>query len=136
MRIIGKGNKERVVFLHPHTQGCIAAYLAERVDHSEELFVKHTKEHEGEPLNTKALAYVVSSTAKRAGIDAHTHSFRHAYARTNLENGMRLEELQDLMGHASPATTKMIYGRFSIEHLESAAQRAWGLDSILPMPSR
>ncbi len=128
IRVIGKGNKERVVFLHPHTTGAIAAYLRERIDESEALFVKHTLSEEGRPLDIRALAYVVSSRAKKAGVDAHTHSFRHAYARVSLENGMRLEELQDLMGHASPATTKMIYGRFSTEHLEAAAHRAWGLN--------
>lgn len=129
VRIIGKGNKERVVFLHPHTTGCIAAYLRERIDNSDALFVKHTPSEEGRPLDIRALAYLVSSRAKKVGVDAHTHSFRHAYARTSLENGMRLEELQDLMGHASPATTKMIYGRFSTEHLAAAAQRGWGLDN-------
>ena len=53
----------------------------------------------------------------------HTHDTRHHFARTVLNNGANLSVVQDLLGHASPATTKRIYATSDRATLRTAARR-------------
>ena len=52
----------------------------------------------------------------------HTHDTRHHFARTVLNNGANLSVVQDLLGHASPATTKRIYATSDRATLRTAAR--------------
>ena len=55
-----------------------------------------------------------------AGVEVTTHHLRHLKARVMLNAGAQLSEVQDLLGHASPATTKMIYAPYTKQHLREA----------------
>ena len=63
---------------------------------------------------------MVKRYAEAAGVDASTHDFRHFKATTLLNRGASLSEVQDLLGHASPATTKLIYAHYEVAKLREA----------------
>jgi site-specific recombinase XerD len=56
-------------------------------------------------------------------VRATTHDFRHAKASTMLNRGAKLSEVQDILGHASPETTKRIYAHYEVSHLREAFDR-------------
>ena len=54
---------------------------------------------------------------------ATTHHFRHSKASVLLNRGASLSEVQDILGHASPETTKRIYAHYETQHLRDAFDR-------------
>ena len=59
--------------------------------------------------------------SKSAGVDLHTHSFRHYFATTLVEKGANIKVVQELLGHTSLATTQ-VYLSVKADHLEDAIQ--------------
>ena len=57
------------------------------------------------------------------GVPATTHHFRHSKASVLLNRGASLSEVQDILGHASPDTTKRIYAHYQTQHLREAFDR-------------
>ena len=57
------------------------------------------------------------------GVEATPHHFRHLKASTLLNRGASLSEVQDVLGHASPLTTKQIYAHYQPQVLRAAVQR-------------
>jgi len=66
---------------------------------------------------------VVKKYAALAGVDATTHHLRHLKARVLLNQGAQLSEVQDILGHASPETTKKIYAHYKTSRLRKAFDR-------------
>lgn len=128
--ITGKGDKERVVFFSEESLVVIREYLEERADHLAPLFIRHDNRR-GQPvrggqnyrLSPRAVWEVVKQYSGLAGVDATTHDFRHAKASTMLNRGAKLSEVQDILGHSSPETTKKIYAHYEVSHLRSAFER-------------
>lgn len=128
--IQGKGGKERVVFFDKECLYQIRQYIDERQDTYTPLFVRHKgtpsepgRGGESERLSPQSIWMIVKKYAKAAGVDASTHDFRHNKASTLLNRGANLSEVQDLLGHASPATTKLIYARYETAKLREAFDR-------------
>jgi integrase len=125
--ITGKGSKERIVFFDAESLAAIRAYLQERNDSYRPLFIRHD-DGRGDPErggeNYRLSGHYIWVTVKRygrlAGVTLTTHHLRHLRARVMLNNGMSLSLLQDLLGHASPETTKRIYAQHSRAHLREA----------------
>ena len=128
--ITGKGDKERTVFFDEPTLAAIRAYLRERSDGFVPLFIRHDRAR-GKPRfggeNYRITPQTVFDTVKRyaraAGIDASPHDFRHEKATVLLNNGASLSEVQDILGHASPETTKKIYAHYETARLRDAFDR-------------
>lgn len=128
--ITGKGEKERVVFFDEDTLGAIRAYLAARDDRYLPLFIRHNKGR-GRPtpmganlrISTKTVWEVVKRYAAATGVNASPHAFRHDKASVLLNQGAKLSEVQDILGHASPETTKKIYAHYETAHLREAFDR-------------
>ena len=128
--ITGKGNKERVVYLDKFTLEAMAQYLALRgKDGYHPLFLQHHRGRakvkpgpNGEKyrISSVTLWKVVSELAKGLGLQIHPHDFRHNLATTLLNAGAQLSEVQDILGHASPTTTKQIYAHYDKGHLKQA----------------
>ena len=57
------------------------------------------------------------------GISISPHDFRHTKASTMLNRGAKLSEVQDILGHASPETTKRIYAHYETSHLRDVFDR-------------
>jgi integrase len=130
----GKGGKTRMAYLPPEAVRDGVEYLSIRIDDSRRLFVRHGSPHEGEPLSTRGVGYIVETWGRRAGVPVHPHQFRHNWARQAIKRGLPLEIIQDLMGHSSPTTTKNLYARYEQEHLRRAAAHVWLGESALPWP--
>jgi site-specific recombinase XerD len=128
--VTGKGDKERVVFFTAEALGAVRAYLEGRADRCAPLFLRHDKRRgaprgAGENLRLSPLGIwrVVKRYAALAGVQASTHDFRHAKASGLLNRGAKLSEVQDLLGHASPETTKKVYAHYETAHLRDAFDR-------------
>lgn len=128
--ITGKGGKERVVFFDEESLHAIRRYLEERDDPYFPLFIRHD-DGRGAPgprgerwrLSPHSIWAVVKRHGKAAGVEVTTHHLRHLKARVMLNSGAKLEEVQDILGHASPDTTKRIYAPYSKQHLMEVARR-------------
>jgi site-specific recombinase XerD len=128
--IRGKGERERIVFFDEPTLVLIRAYLAARGDRYRPLFLRHNR-NTGRPgaggvnlrLSPQSVWLAVKRYAALAGVPATTHDFRHAKASLLLNRGAKLSEVQDLLGHASPETTKRIYAHYEVSHLREAFDR-------------
>ena len=127
---MGKGQKERVAFFGKDALQAIQDYVAARGDTYEPLFLRHDRARgdagpggENWRVSAHAVWDVVKKWSRAAGVRATTHHLRHAKATIMLNEGAKLEEVQDLLGHASPQTTKLIYAHYTVEHLEEAFDR-------------
>ncbi|MBI3973528.1 MAG: tyrosine-type recombinase/integrase [Chloroflexi bacterium] len=128
--ITGKGDKERVAFFSDEALTSVRAYLQARADRYAPLFLRHDRKRgrargSGENLRLSPLGIwrVVKRYAALAGVEASPHDFRHAKASTLLNRGAKLSEVQDILGHASPETTKKIYAHYETAHLRDVFDR-------------
>jgi site-specific recombinase XerD len=128
--VLGKGSKERVVFFDPDSLAAIRTYLAARADAHRPLFLRHDKGRgrarpggENYRLSPQSIYDVVRRYAQAVGVHASPHAFRHQKASVLLNQGAQLAEVQDLLGHASPDTTKRIYAHYETGHLKTAFDR-------------
>lgn len=123
VRVIGKGDKERVVPLGSHSEAAIARYLERRDELSDPktgdrdpraLFLSRR----GARLGVRRVQTLVHQYgALGAGrADLHPHALRHTCATHLLDGGADLRAIQKLLGHASLATTQQ-YTHVSIDHL-------------------
>jgi integrase/recombinase XerD len=125
--VTGKGDKERTVFFDEESLSAIRAYLEARADTHLPLFIRHDDGRgksglRGERwrLSPQSVWLVVKKYGALAGIEITTHHLRHLKARVMLNAGAELGEVQDLLGHASPDTTKKIYAQYTKQHLREA----------------
>ena len=110
VRVIGKGNKERMVPFHEKCQAALLLWLQEGRpefcrDESNKAFFLGQR---GGRLNARVLRrhllnYGISTGARGR---VHPHKMRHAFATHLLEGGADLRAIQELLGHASVSTTQ------------------------------
>ena len=128
--ITGKGDRERVIFFDDDTREAIRAYVEARHDAYAPLFIRH----HGKPknpgrvgdrlrLSPQSIWKIVKTYASAVGVPATTHDFRHLKATSLLNRGANLSEVQDILGHASPDTTKRIYAHYETARLREAFDR-------------
>jgi len=100
IKVLGKGDKERILPISNSTTKALWKYLVTRDDPppDQPLFLSM----HGKPLTRNGLLQVIKSIAQRAGVPgAHPHRFRHTFAINFLRNGGKTLELQRLLGHTS-----------------------------------
>ena len=111
LRVFGKGSKERVVPIGGRACEAIAAYLtagrpqAVKARTGSQLFLSNR----GTALSRVMLWMIVKKYAKRAGITRNVkpHALRHSFATHLLTGGADLRAIQEMLGHASIATTQI-----------------------------
>lgn len=125
---IGKGNKQRLVYLPPDLNPDMNAWLKVRGDDAGPLFPRIFKCQGQEKMDlTKhmrpaSIYRLVQNRSTRAGIREVTpHDFRRTFATRTLEAGIDIFVLQGAMGHASPTTTRR-YDRRDAKALAKAAR--------------
>lgn len=110
VRIIGKGNKERLVPVGETALDALEAYLAVRVEPSlpqyEDIAFLNLK---GSPLSRVSVFNMIKRQALLAGVDKSIspHTFRHSFATHLVENGVDLRMVQEMLGHESILTTEI-----------------------------
>lgn len=128
--ITGKGDKERLAWFDADSLAAIRAYLEARADNQRPLFLRHDNRR-GAPgpagerwrLSLQSVWGIVKTYAAAVGVTATPHHFRHLKASTLLNRGASLSEVQDVLGHASPLTTKQIYAHYQPQVLRAAVER-------------
>ncbi len=111
IRVFGKGAKERIVPVGGKACDAIRTYLAAGRPHlvkaktGSQLFLNKN----GTALSRVALWMIVKACAKRAGITKNVkpHALRHSFATHLLTGGADLRAIQEMLGHASIATTQI-----------------------------
>jgi integrase/recombinase XerC len=125
----GKGGKDRLVPVGSKAEEAVSAYLRVRGQlrdprtkrsHATALFLNHR----GGRLTPRSVQRMVSRRVIRAGTqDATPHALRHSFATHLLDGGVDLRSIQELLGHASLASTQ-VYTKVSLDHLMSVYDNA------------
>jgi site-specific recombinase XerD len=138
-RVTGKGSKERVVYFDETAWMAIEQYLRERRDGALTralsdlpVFARHSRTSAKRrlPMTTHQIQRIFAELCERAQLDtrATPHALRHAFATRVLDATSDLAVVQDLLGHASPTTTR-VYARVSSKRMREAHRAAFGGDS-------
>ena len=122
INIIGKGNKERIIVASNEVMGIINKYMNMRgitmKDKDEYLLVSHANRKSGSgKVSTNMIYRIVKHYAELADIDPDTispHTLRHTFATQCIGMGTPIQDVQQLMGHASINTTELYNHSFNI----------------------
>ena len=127
MTVIGKGNKERTIYLNKACLQAINSYLEVRPkigikpSSIKALFLSERKER----ISKRTVQYVVDKELRRAGLDTKkysTHKLRHTAATLMYQYGnVDIRALQELLGHESISTTE-IYTHVANEQVRNAVE--------------
>jgi len=125
VRVLGKGNKTRIVPVGTFALAALKQWLKERAGlikaGEQALFVGQS----GRPLSARAVQLRVGSWGRRMGLGTHIHPhmFRHSCATHLLESSGDLRGVQELLGHADIGTTQ-IYTHLDFQRLASVYEAA------------
>lgn len=130
IRVIGKGNKERIV---PFFKG----FEKQLKQYKESYWQKKSKcdsvfiSNHGNMLTSRGVQYLMQKHADDIGMNMkiHPHMFRHSFATHLLDNGADIRVVQELLGHSSLSTTQ-IYTHVSMNRLKEAYSQAHPLEQI------
>jgi integrase/recombinase XerD len=112
IRCMGKGSKERIVYMHPVSKETLATYIKETrrkfhpLKEEQGLFLSRR----GDRLTRQWVWSIIKNCAKKADIDPSRttpHVLRHSFATHMLRRGAPLRHVQELLGHASITTTQV-----------------------------
>lgn len=127
MTVIGKGNKERIIFLNKSCLKALTDYLAIRphdavkFDSRDALFLSERKER----ISNRTVQQIVKNELQKAGLDTNkysTHKLRHTAATLMYQYGnVDIRALQELLGHESISTTE-IYTHVNDERVRDAVE--------------
>jgi len=115
IRVVGKGNKERLVPVGEAAQTALEHYIEvvrpkfKSDKNPQKAENKVFLSQRGNPLSRMSIWNVVNDAAERAGIDknVYPHIFRHSFATHLLEGGADLRAVQEMLGHSSIITTEI-----------------------------
>ena len=119
--IYGKGAKEREVYLTPVSCMYLSAYLYQRTDTNEALFVSTKAPHNR--LQPSGVRAMLKKIGRRTGIEKeHPHRFRTTTATNLIKKNCPLEEVKTLLGHEKMDTT-LLYAQVDKGKLKADVMR-------------
>ena len=127
VRVIGKGNKQRLVPLGKSAEKFIKIYLEEvrphipvQKDMQDIVFLNRR----GKGMTREMVFIIIQQLKKKAGLNKKIspHTFRHSFATHLVEGGADLRAVQEMLGHSSITTTE-IYTHIDREYLRDAILR-------------
>ena len=125
IRVIGKGDKQRIVPIGAVARDKIQLYMELRRPKRASdatLFLNNR----GEKLTRVMVFNIIKQAALLAGIDKpiSPHTLRHSYATHMLEGGANIRQVQELLGHESISTTE-VYTHLDRKHLRTVVSDAF-----------
>ena len=125
LTVVGKGGKERTIYLNNACKKAIEAYLrvrpVEGVKDKNALFLSERKQR----ISNKTVQYIVKKYIKSSGLDPErysTHKLRHTAATLMYKHGkVDIRALQEILGHESVSTTE-IYTHVDSQQLRKAVE--------------
>ncbi len=127
MTVIGKGNKERTIYLNNACMRAISEYLQVRPKEGihyaskDALFLSERRER----ISNRTVQYIIKNELRKAGLDTNkysVHKLRHTAATLMYQYGnVDIRALQELLGHASISTTE-IYTHVENERVRNAVE--------------
>ncbi len=126
LRVLGKGNKERLLPLNPHLMQVLKEYLSVReANFGEQKMAPLLLTDKGRPLYPKLVYNIVKRylSAVTTVEQRSPHVLRHTFATHLTDNGADLNAIKELLGHASLAATQ-VYTHNSIERLQEVYRQA------------
>ena len=122
IRILGKGNKDRIVLFGAYLEDYINTYLNDgRVqllnNKDSEFLILNAQ---GKKITTRGVRLIIENIIKKACINTHVtpHTLRHTFATHLLENGADLLTVKELLGHSSLSSTQ-VYTHITNERLRN-----------------
>ena len=111
IKVLGKGNKERIVYFNEHTKKALKEYInGSRIEllngnSSDRLFINHI----GGDLTTRGVRDIIDKIILKSSVNTKVtpHTFRHTFATMLLNEGCDLKSVQELLGHANLSTTSI-----------------------------
>jgi site-specific recombinase XerD len=103
IRICGKGNKERIVWLTQSIWHALQAWIEKRPKSSSEHVFLNWR---GKPITVSGIQYRLSLLCRAAGVEVSCHQLRHTFARRLVEGGLPVDSLAKLLGHSHLHTTQ------------------------------
>ena len=126
VKVLGKGNKERVIPIPERTKKLMDKYFSNirfswQKRNTNRFFINHF----GKPIYSEYVEKMLRERINEAGIDKHLtpHKLRHSYATHLLEGGADLRVIQELLGHSDISTTE-IYTHVESERLKETYMNA------------
>lgn len=120
IKVLGKGNKERMVIYNNHTKKALDTYLKDGYNY----FNKKSSEYlilnkNGNKLSERYIREIINKKVSQASLDIKIspHTLRHTFATNILENGADLMTVKELLGHESLNTTS-IYTHITNEQIK------------------
>ena len=125
VRVVGKGDKQRLVPIGSAARDKIQLYMEERKPKSASemtLFLNNR----GKPLTRAMVFNIIRQAAERAGITKNIspHTLRHSYATHLLQGGANIRQVHELLGHESITTTE-VYTHLDRTHLRGVVEDAF-----------
>ncbi len=129
IRVLGKGNKERYVYIGRPARSALKYYLDMRREYLKQNSLADTPalfiNLRGNRLSTRGIALIISKYMQRSGISKKVspHTFRHSFATHLLDQGADIRMVQEMLGHSSVSTTQ-IYTHVGLEKLKKIYREA------------
>ena len=130
-RVMGKGSKERNVFLGASAASALRQYIACRSTHGPKagaapdalraLFINQR----GGRITDRGVRFILGEYLSKANLGKRVtpHTFRHSFATHLLDRGADIRAVQELLGHVSLSTTQ-VYTHVGLERLKKVYRRA------------
>lgn len=121
LKVLGKGSKERIVYLNASAKIRLIDYLSDRKGKSDYIFSAEQSPYDR--ISSDQLRVIIRTIGKRAGVeDTHPHRFRRTCATIAKHRGMPIEEIQKMLGHENLGTTQ-IYVQVDTEDIRKSHEK-------------
>lgn len=108
VKVLGKGNKERIVYITERCAMYLKEYIESRKDYEDSLFVSTRAPHDR--LKKAGIERALRGLGKRAGVEnVHPHRYRRTLATNLINRGCNIQDVQQILGHSDISTTQIYY---------------------------
>ena len=113
LTVIGKGKKQRTVYLSDKALMYLKEYLEDRKDENPSLFVSINQPFNA--LSKDGIEAILKSIGTKADVpDVHPHRFRRTMCCNLVNRGMPIQDVSQIMGHSSISTTEIYYNSIGV----------------------